>query len=91
MEPEQPGVAFFCMQPEPELTQVGRSRLRETAIRSRLKKWRLRNTGSMVDEGNYSARRVVNFISYRRYLTGSVVGEGSNEERKEPDPCCQES
>ena len=29
MEPEPPGAAFFCLQPEPELTQVGRSRLRE--------------------------------------------------------------
>ena len=26
MEPEPPGAAFFCLQPEPELTQVGRSR-----------------------------------------------------------------
>ena len=28
MEPEPPGAAFFCLEPEPELTQVGQSRSR---------------------------------------------------------------
>ena len=48
MEPEPPGAASFCLEPEPELTQVGRSRSRLRDLGHQEpeppKKWRLRNT-----------------------------------------------
>ena len=41
------GAAFFCLEPEPEPTQFGRSRLRDLGLSgagAAQKKWQLRNT-----------------------------------------------